>query len=173
MRNLEAKFPLTALDAAATAAQALGYVDAGRLTQRDTFFVVPFGKLKLREERVDDGPARSTLIRYGRSARDGLQLSDYALLPIADGPGLRATLVAALGELATVAKHRRLLLAGHVRLHLDEVEGLGRFGEIEAVVPDGADPERERAFVDRTLAALGVDRAALIEGSYFELAARG
>jgi adenylate cyclase class IV len=60
-------------------------------------------------------------------------------------------------------------LHNHVRLHLDEVDGLGFYGEIEAVLDDEADLDSERAFVDRTLLSLQIDRESLIEGSYFEL----
>ena len=81
-------------------------------------------------------------------------------------------LEAALGMIAEVRKGRILLMRANVRLHLDRVEGLGDFGEIEAVIADGDDPERSRAAVDETLAALGIARGDLIDVSYFELAAQ-
>lgn len=165
MFNLEAKFRLPDHAAAQVAAIAIGYRPEAVLNQRDTFFVVATGKLKLREE-----DQRSYLIGYGRVERDGLQLSDYQLVPVPDPAAMRTLLAGTLGVLAEVRKRRTLLLCRNVRLHLDEVEGLGLLGEIEAVVPDGGDPEAERAFVDATLAALGVSREQLIEGSYFEMA---
>ncbi|MCX7070511.1 MAG: class IV adenylate cyclase [Gammaproteobacteria bacterium] len=165
MFNLEAKFRLPDHAAAQAAAIAIGYRPEAVLNQRDTFFVVATGKLKLREE-----DQRSYLIGYGRVERDGLQLSDYQLVPVPDPAAMRALLAGTLGVLAEVRKRRTLLLCRNVRLHLDEVDGLGLLGEIEAVVPDGGDPEAERAFVDTTLAALGVGREQLIEGSYFEMA---
>ncbi len=165
MFNLEAKFRLPDHAAAQVAAIAIGYRPEAVLNQRDTFFVVATGKLKLREE-----DARSYLIGYGRVERDGLQLSDYQLVPVPDPAAMRTLLAGTLGVLAEVRKRRTLLLCRNVRLHLDEVDGLGLLGEIEAVVPDGGDPEAERAFVDATLAALGVSREQLIEGSYFEMA---
>ena len=173
MFNLEAKFRLADPLAARQAAEAIGYRPEAVLQQRDTFFRVATGKLKLREEARDDGSRRDYLIGYGRVERDGLQLSDYQLLDVADGPALLRLLGATLGVLATVRKRRSLLLCRNARLHLDEVEGLGSCGEIEAVVPEGGDPEAERAFVDATLAALGIGRDELIEGSYFEMAAGG
>lgn len=165
MFNLEAKFRLPDHVAAQAAAIAIGYRPEAVLNQRDTFFVVATGKLKLREE-----DQRSYLIGYGRVEREGLQLSDYQLVPVPDPAAMRTLLAGTLGVLAEVRKRRTLLLCRNVRLHLDEVEGLGLLGEIEAVVPDGGDPEAERAFVDTTLAALGVSREQLIEGSYFEMA---
>jgi adenylate cyclase class 2 len=165
MFNLEAKFRLPDHAAAQAAAIAIGYRPEAVLNQRDTFFVVATGKLKLREE-----DQRSYLIGYGRVERDGLQLSDYQLVPVPDPAAMRALLAGTLGVLAEVRKRRTLLLCRNVRLHLDEVDGLGLLGEIEAVVPDGGDPEAERAFVDATLAVLGVAKDQLIEGSYFEMA---
>jgi predicted adenylyl cyclase CyaB len=167
MRNLEAKFPLVDAVRARRAAQALGYTERGVLAQRDTFFCVASGKLKLREEQVG-----AWLIHYGRRAAAGLQLSGYEIVAVAEAAAMRAMLTAALGVLAEVRKRRILLMRDNVRLHLDRVEGLGEFGEIEAVIGRGEDPERSRGAVDELLRALGVARVDLIEQSYFELMPR-
>jgi predicted adenylyl cyclase CyaB len=167
MRNLEAKFRLGDLRIARRCAEELGYTFRGVLIQRDTFFNVAHGKLKLRDEH-----GGAALIQYGREERDSLQLSRYQIVPVGDPERMRAILAAALGVLAEVRKERALLMRGHVRLHLDCVDGLGEFGEIEAVIAEGDDPERSRAAVDELLAALGVARADLIGVSYFELARR-
>ncbi len=167
MFNLEAKFRLPDHAAAQAAAIAIGYRPEAVLNQRDTFFVVATGKLKLREE-----DHRSYMIGYGRVERDGLQLSEYQMVPVPDPAAMRTLLAGTLGVLAEVRKRRTLLLCRNVRLHLDEVDGLGLLGEIEAVMPDGGDWQAERAFVEATLAALGVAKDQLIEGSYFEMARR-
>ncbi|HKM99507.1 MAG TPA: class IV adenylate cyclase [Candidatus Binataceae bacterium] len=167
MRNLEAKFRLRDVDDARARALAIGYSDRALLHQRDTFFRVPKGKLKLREE-----PSGAWLIHYGREVRDSLQLSQYEIVPIADAAATRAMMSATLGVIAEVRKERTLLMRANVRLHLDRVEGLGLFGEIEAVIADGEDPERSRAAVDELLAVLGIARGDLIDVSYFELAAQ-
>lgn len=167
MRNLEAKFPLGDSRKARERAVAIGYTQRSVVLQRDTFFRCAGGKLKLREE---DGGAR--LIYYGRRAADALQLSTYEMVEILDPEKTRATLGAALGVIAEVRKHRTLLMRANVRLHLDRVEELGEFGEIEAVIPEGSDPEYSRASVDELLAALQISRATLIDVSYFELAAQ-
>lgn len=60
----------------------------------------------------------------------------------------------------------------NVRLHLDRVTLLGNYGEIEAVVVDGDDPERSRGAVDELLAALGIAKSELIDVTYFEMLAR-
>lgn len=167
MRNLEAKFKLADLNQARERALAIGYTPSQVLRQRDTFFRVAKGKLKLREEDI-----RAMLIHYGRKETDALQLSDYQIVPIPDAEKTRAMLTAALGVIAEVRKERTLLMRANVRLHLDRVEGLGEFGEIEAVIADGDNPEASRAAVDETLLALQIGRDDLIDISYFEIAAQ-
>ncbi len=166
MRNLEAKFRVRDHAAAHAAAEALGYIPQGLLLQHYTFFRVPNGKLKLRDEGN-----RAYMIGYGRGGYAELQLSEYHLVPVADAALMHAMLRDALGVLAEVRKRRTLLLHGHVRLHLDEVEGLGNFGELEAVLADDADLVAERAFLAKTLTALGIADDELIEGSYFQMMA--
>jgi predicted adenylyl cyclase CyaB len=168
MINLEAKFRLPDLVRAEADAIAIGYARRATLTQRDTFFRVGQGKLKLHEE---DGEAR--LIFYGRTANRSLMLSNYEIEPVADGPRIGRMLTEALGTIAVVEKVRILLMRDNVRLHLDRVTSLGTYGEIEAVVADGDDPERSRGAVDELLAALGIAQSELIEVSYFEMLARG
>ncbi len=165
MRNIEAKFRLKDLGAAEDTATRIGYEPRGVLIQRDTFFNVANGKLKLREE-----PDGAALVFYRRGAHGALMLSDYEIVPVADPERTRAMLGAALGVLAEVCKKRTLLMRGNLRLHLDRVEQLGEFGEIEAVLGAGAGEPSSRTAVDELLTALGVRRDDLISVSYFELA---
>jgi len=163
-RNLEAKFRLDNLALAEERARKAGYERRAILHQRDTFFVVPNGKLKLREE---NDPAK--LIFYRRKESGPLRLSSYDIVVVAEPAATREMLSAALGVLAVVTKERTLFKRGNIRLHLDRVEGLGDFGEIEAVIASGDDPERSRAAVDELLTTLEVDSRGLIDVSYFEL----
>ena len=168
MRNLEAKFRLDDSRKARERAAVIGYKQRSVLRQRDTSFRCASGKLKLREEN-----GRAMLIYYGRRTAEALQLSTYEIVEIVDPENTRAMLAAALGVIAEVRKERTLLMRANVRLHLDRVEELGEFGEIEAVIPEGSDPECGRAAVDELLAALQVSRETLIDVSYFELATQG
>jgi len=171
MRNLEAKFRLSDLDAARAAALGLGYAARASFIQRDTFFVVARGKLKLREQSPE-----AWLIHYERDRESGLMLSRYEIVPVADPTRTREMLARALGVLAEVRKHRTLLTRRSVRLHLDRVDTLGSFGEIEAILAEGSEEGEgagsARAPVDELLGALGVGASELIEGSYFELMKR-
>jgi adenylate cyclase class 2 len=175
MRNLEAKFALGDFDAARAAALRLGYKPGASFVQRDTFFAVARGKLKLREQ-----PPEAWLIDYARDQENGLMLSRYEIVPAADPARTRQMLARALGVIAEVRKHRTLLTRRNVRLHFDRVETLGCFGEIEAVLDEasgkeaqaGGDAASARAAIDELLGALGVGAGDLIEVSYFELMAR-
>lgn len=167
MRNLEAKFKLARLDDARVSARALGYRAEASFTQRDTFFAVAHGKLKLREQ-----PPDAWLIHYGREAQGALMLSRYEIVPVTEPARTREMLARALGVVGEVRKHRTLLTRRNVRFHLDRVEGLGDFGEIEAVLNDGQSAGAARADVDELLRALGIGAGELIDVSYFELMER-
>ncbi len=164
MRNLEAKFKLPDLEQARGRAEAIGYRFKAALAQCDTFFRVGAGKLKLREEE-----SGACLIYYGREDREHLKLSTYEIVAIADPEKFRTMMTQALGTIATVRKTRNLMMRDSVRLHLDRVEGLGEYGEIEAVLAENEEAERSRSVVDELLGALGISPANLIEESYFEM----
>jgi len=144
-------------------ALAAGAEDRGVLRQRDTYFAVPRGRLKLREQE----PGGATLIAYERPDDGAERVSGYRLVPIPDPEPLRAALAAANGVAVVVDKRRRLLLwEDTVRIHLDEVDGLGSFLEIEAVAAPGSDLSRERDQAARLRAQLEIDDDALLAGSY-------
>ena len=150
-------------------ALAAGAEDRGLLRQRDTYFAVARGRLKLREEE----PGGATLIAYERPDAAAERVSEYRLVPVGEPEGLRAALAAANGIAAVVVKRRHLLLWESVRIHLDEVRGLGSFLELEAVAEPGSDLGRERAQVAELRLALDIRDEDLREGSYAdELGAR-
>jgi homotetrameric cytidine deaminase len=148
-------------------ALALGAEDHGELRQRDTYFASPCGRLKLREQK----PGGAELIAYEREDAAEARESRYRLAPVADGAALREALDAALGRTVVVAKRRRLLLWEGVRIHLDEVEGLGSFVELEGVAAPGSDlgPEGERVATLR--AELGIADQDLVATGYADLLA--
>jgi predicted adenylyl cyclase CyaB len=167
MKNLEAKFPLTNHAEAEVRASDLGYTRRAVLHQRDSFFRVAHGKLKLREEN-----GAAVLIYYHRDESGPLMLSSYEIVKVADPPRTLRILATALGPIAVVEKVRTLMMRDNVRLHLDQVTRLGDYGEIEAVIADGDDPERSRSAVNEILGALGIAKTDLIDVSYFEMLAK-
>jgi predicted adenylyl cyclase CyaB len=142
------------------------------LEQEDTFFRVPRGRLKLRQL----AEAQGELIYYDRPDRAGPKISVYSLVPTDQPDALRELLTQALGVRAVVRKRRRLYQRGPVRIHLDEVEGLGTFVEVEVVIRPGevaAGGEELAADLQRELEVRGED---LVEVAYVDLleqAARG
>jgi adenylate cyclase class IV len=163
VRNLEVKARDPEPAATVRACLALGAHDHGVLRQRDTYFRVPSGRLKLRED-LDSGSAE--LIAYERPDTEGVRESRYERVPV--DPALGALLAQALGVAGVVEKTRRLFLHEHVRIHLDEVEGLGSFVELEAVLPTASGESLERVAV-----ALSFDRREPVTGSYLDLLAWG
>jgi homotetrameric cytidine deaminase len=146
-------------------ALALGAEDRGEITQRDTYFAGARGRLKLREQE----PGDDELIQYRRSDAPGARESRYRRVPVSDAPVLRDALDAALGTLVVVEKRRRLLLHENVRIHIDQVEGLGSFIELEAVAGPGSDLSGEQDTVRRLRAELEVSEDSLVAQSYSDL----
>lgn len=140
---------------------ALGASDEGWLQQRDTYLQVPSGKLKIREE----GP-RAQLIYYIRADSAVARESLYHLLDISQSPQLKGVLVDALGAEVIVEKRRHLLLLGNVRIHLDDVQGLGDFIEIEAVADSASDLTDERQQVSQIQGALAITVDQMVAWSY-------
>ena len=103
------------------------------LRQEDVFFHSARGRLKLRTVATGSGETAS-LISYNRADTPGPTASDYVLCPVADAAELCRLLAAALGRQATVRKHRSVFYCGQTRVHFDDVEGLGRFIELEVVL---------------------------------------
>jgi homotetrameric cytidine deaminase len=165
MRNLELKARDPSPPGSLERALALGADDRGEIEQRDTYFSRARGRLKLREQR----PGAAELIAYRRDDATDARASHYRLVPVAQPAALRQALDAALGTLVVVKKRRRLLIWEDVRIHLDQVDGLGTFVELEAVAPPGSDLEPERLRLEQLRAELSIGDAALVAGSYSDL----
>ena len=161
-RNVELKAtdpdPVRSLEVCRT----LGAEDGGILRQRDTYFRVPTGRLKLREEE----PGGATLVQYDRVDAAEARESRYRLVPISDPVETRAALEAALGTLAVVEKERHLLLWQNVRIHLDKVKDLGNFLELEGVATADSDLADELDRVTRLTEALAIQPERILRNSY-------
>ncbi|HXF85748.1 MAG TPA: class IV adenylate cyclase [Anaerolineales bacterium] len=146
-------------------AEALSDVPVEIIPQEDTFFNVEKGRLKLRVL----APDRAQLIYYTRPDQEGPKRSDYHIAYTSDPQNLKRVLELAYGIRGVVRKTRYLYIVGQTRIHLDEVEGLGQFMELEVVLrEDQSDAEGEEIARD-LIARLGVERSDLIEGAYMDL----
>jgi len=133
--------------------------------QEDTFFIISRGRLKLR--KFPDGSGE--LIFYERDDEPGPAQSEYHLSRVKDASSLEDVLAKALGVLGQVRKTRRLFLAGQTRIHLDRVEGLGDFLELEVVLRPGQSPEEGAGIARDLLDRLGIRKEDLIGRAYIDL----
>ncbi|PHN03273.1 class IV adenylate cyclase [Flavilitoribacter nigricans] len=133
--------------------------------QIDTYFVVPKGRLKLRQGKIE-----KTLIHYHRPNQSGPKQSKVTLHhPTAD-ESLKEVLENALDTLVVVDKQRAIYFIDNVKFHIDEVQGLGEFVEIEAIDHDGTvglDHLHDQC--EHFLHLLGIRDEDLVDQSYSDL----
>ena len=171
-RNVEIKARLRdAADVARVHERAVTLADHGPelIEQDDTFFACAEGRLKLRA--FADGSGE--LIAYRRTDVNGPKTSDYRIAPVGDSIVLRETLAWSLGVTGRVIKQRTLYLVGRTRVHVDRVEGLGDFLELEVVLRDGEPQAHGVAEARVLLERLGVAADALVAGAYVDLLRAG
>lgn len=163
--NIEIKARVDNFEALKARAESLSDQPLVVIPQEDTFFNTEKGRLKLRIQTPDTG----TLICYERSNQEGPKRSDYYLYETHDPESLKTILSLALGIRGVVKKTRYLYMAGQTRIHLDEVEGLGHFMELEVVMREDQNDAEGQAIAEDLMRRLGVREDALIEGAYMDL----
>ncbi len=163
--NVEIK--ATARDVARqrTLAAALADGPARLVDQRDTFFGVSAGRLKLRE--FADGSGE--LIHYDRPDDAAAKRCDYHISPVANAAAMRDLLNAALGVRGEVRKRRELFMVGRTRVHFDRVETLGDFIELEVVLAEGESDAAGRRSAEALMAAMEIAAGDLIAGAYIDM----
>ncbi|HYH11783.1 MAG TPA: class IV adenylate cyclase [Thermomicrobiales bacterium] len=174
-RNLELKVRLTrgGLDAVRDRLARLGTSEPDVQQQEDRYFAVPGGRLKLRTIICNPAELRSELIAYRRPDEHGSRWSTYSITPL--GPeqaaSLAVTLAQVLPERVVIRKRREIYLHGATRIHLDDVQELGAFVELETVMSEQStgDAATEHQFVIDTLGLAGWPVEA---GSYSDLLER-
>lgn len=167
-RNIEIKARIDSVEALAPRVAALADQGPVEIIQDDTFFPCGRGRLKLRAFPAGDGQ----LIYYQRPNQMGPKESFFVISPTAAPDSLRDALSLAYGRAGRVRKRRILYLVGRTRVHLDRVEDLGDFLELEVVLAEAEQSERGVEEARRLMAALGVDLGQLIEGAYVDLLAQ-
>jgi predicted adenylyl cyclase CyaB len=167
-RNIEIKARIDSVEALAPRVAALADQGPVEIIQDDTFFPCGRGRLKLRAFPAGDGQ----LIYYQRPNHTGPKESFFVISPTAAPDSLRDALSLAYGRAGHVRKRRLLYLVGRTRVHLDRVEDLGDFLELEVVLAEAEQSERGVEEARRLMAALGVGLGQLIEGAYVDLLAQ-
>jgi predicted adenylyl cyclase CyaB len=126
---------------------------------------VPHGRLKLRV----GVPNPAQLIYYERPDQDGPKRSDYQIFETSDPQNLKRVLSRALGIRGIVRKTRYLYLVGQTRIHLDDVDDLGQFMELEVLLRPGQQDAEGQAIAEDLMSRLGIEPADLLEGAYMDL----
>jgi predicted adenylyl cyclase CyaB len=165
MLNIEIKARLHDRRNVETRLEALGARRLWTHRQQDTFFAVPTGWLKLRE--VEGRPAE--VISYRRpTSHAGPRASDFDVILVEDGAAWMRLLARVLAVDKVVAKERTLWIYEHTRIHLDRVDSLGEFLELETVVEE-ITQEAARAETQRLVATLGIQERDLVAVPYRDL----
>lgn len=167
-RNIEIKASIERRDDLLPKALAIADQGPVEIEQDDTFFRCDAGRLKLRTL----SPSAGELIFYRRADQQGPKESFYQLTPTHEPDRLRETLSLAWGQIGRVQKKRTLLLVGRTRIHLDRVQGLGHFLELEVVLEEDEPLEAGMQEANDIMALLGVEPSRLIEGAYLDLLLR-
>lgn len=133
--------------------------------QCDIYFPCVYGRLKLRQGNIENA-----LIHYQRTDLAGPKVSEVTLYPTAAGDQLRQVLEKSLGQLVVVDKKRRIYYIDNVKFHLDDVQQLGFFAEIEAIDIEGKlGEELLRRQCDYYIQLLGIKEEHMLSHSYSDL----
>ena len=166
-RNVEIKAEIDEIEVVMRVAELLAGKSPELIEQEDVFFHTINGRLKLRFLK----PTKGQLIFYQRDDVRGPKTCTYHLVEI-DHPGkLRSLLAVAYGEKIVVRKSRYLYLVGRTRIHIDKVEDLGNFLELEVVLEDGEPPHIGENEALKLMEKLGLNQGSLVEGAYADLLA--
>ncbi len=164
-RNIEIKARVADLHALAARVAAIADSGPVEIPQDDTFFRCDNGRLKLRTHADGSGE----LIFYRRSDQGGPKESFYVLAPTAAPAALREALTLANGQVGRVVKHRTVFMVGRTRVHLDRVEHLGDFMELEVGLADAEPAQTGVREAHELMARLEISADCLVQGAYHDL----
>jgi predicted adenylyl cyclase CyaB len=167
-RNIEIKARIESADAWVPKIAPLAGAGPIDIAQDDTFFRCDTARLKLRAFSGGTGE----LIYYRRADEYGPKESFYLRSPTPSPDSLRECLTLAYGQVGRVRKHRKLFLLGRTRVHLDEVEGLGHFLELEVVLADDEPAEVGVREARELMESLDIKPHQLIDAAYVDLLTR-
>ncbi|MBW2990668.1 class IV adenylate cyclase [Candidatus Woesearchaeota archaeon] len=104
----------------------------GKDHQIDTYFKVPSGRLKIREGNIEH-----SLIYYEREDIKGPKHSKVTLVDLEPKSNLKDLFMKIFRPLVVVDKKREIYFIDNVKFHIDSVNELGEFIEIEAIDKEG------------------------------------
>lgn len=163
--NIEIKARVNDFVALQRKAEQLSDTPCREIPQLDTFFNCHNGRIKLREL----GPQHGQIVFYQRADVSGPKHSEYQIFETDDPLGLKTILSEAYGVRGVISKVRYLYMVGQTRIHLDEVDGLGQFIELEVVLLPGQDDAEGQSIAEGLMQKLGINPADLIETAYMDM----
>jgi len=164
-RNIEIKARIEDPGFVFNKAREISDTDPQIINQVDTFFKCATGRLKLREFPEGNGE----LIFYNRQDSSGPKLSEYIRYETPNPRMLYDILKESNGILGVVRKERKLLIIGQTRIHIDHVENLGHFIELEVVLDNNETVEYGTEIADNLIRILEIKSENLIDSAYIDL----
>lgn len=163
-RNVEIKAVVRNKEEIIKLAEQLSGSQGEILCQEDIFFKVPQGRLKLRKLNE-----QSELIYYQRPDASGPKMSELVSADVVNWKDTSALLDLALGRVGVLRKKRLLYFVGQTRIHIDEVENLGNFMELEVVLNSNQTLENGTEIANDLQKKLNVANEDLLAGAYIDM----
>jgi len=164
-RNVEIKARVSDADRIRSVAEEIADSEAVLIEQVDTFFNCVAGRLKLRKFDACHGE----LIHYNRADTHEPTGCEYAIVETSEPDKLGEMLGEALGVRGVVHKRRTLYMHGQTRIHLDDVEGLGDFLELEVVLRDNQSMAEGAAIAAAIMETLRISDEDLLNTAYIDM----
>lgn len=124
---------------------------------------------------------KTELIYYNRPDKSGPKISDYIKIEVDNAEEMKASFISQLhnsyfqnilsatnGKIGTVKKTRFLFRYGQTRIHIDDVEGLGTYAELEFCLHDDETLEDGTEAVHQIMEKLEISSRQLVEGAYLD-----
>jgi predicted adenylyl cyclase CyaB len=159
--NLELKIGVTSHQSLKKILLQIGAENVGILNQKDVYYSVPNGLLKLRIENGNE-----SLIYYSRNENNKNRWSDFEVLKFADSK-VEKFFSKLFDVEITVKKKRELFYYDDTRIHLDTVKFLGKYLELETIVINSKADAKKRFEKIKNL--LKLDESKQIRKSYRDL----
>ena len=172
IHNIEIKARCGDLDHAHSVCREIGARFDTIEEQDDTFYTIPRGRLKLRRSST----LGAQLIFYIRPDQAAARSSEGVRIPVSGPEDLHRILEISLGTWARVKKTRHVYWLDNIKIHLDQVEGLGTFIEFEAVlsgIPEAdRDMGRETQRIFELMPRFGLRKEDLLAHAYADMPLR-
>ncbi|HMQ78458.1 MAG TPA: class IV adenylate cyclase [Ignavibacteria bacterium] len=165
MKNLELKVKCVDHKAALRAVKLLKARDMGTLNQRDVYFNISPGRLKLRS--INDSVHQ--LIYYKRANRAAAKFSNYYISEIIHPKRVEHILKEIYGIKVIVSKRRKLYLWQNVRIHIDSVKELGKYLEFEILCRTAIQQKRSAEIMKYLKKIFNIKNSEILSSSYSDM----